>query len=414
MNIMKVLSSITITAILFMSSCDNSVDSPLNSVGGKLYTSNHIPAGNFTVVVEGKKFTTTDDGSFYFQNVQFPYDLIVEDSISYWCRMYKGLSISNPTIPLLNYTANYEATVSVTLPDSLFNIPDKYGKIVFTDGKFVNSYVNIGPGVKNAVLHVNPEGETRGNIIIITYMRNSDGEITSYENYGRSTEIRLTPGITYYYNFPMSQLSFNPGESSAQIHLTVPAGAASFDSYFFVSFCSASPKETWGDFIFFSSDKTDLSAVIPTGISGVFYPMVSITSYWDDGYSNENFMITDGSVNNLNLKKNLTLISPEEGTVNVNLNTVFNVDPGDGQGIYNFVMINLSRPGYYSIVKADNNLTLDEIKDFTFGSLNGNNIVWSTEKLGQFSSMDDLTRNFFNQQTSFITSSYRKSFTMAP
>lgn len=415
MNNLKIFSAIILSSsLLFFNSCDDAI-SPTNTIDGRIYHTNHAPAINFKVEVGDKIANTSDDGSFRLNDISIPYDLVVSDSLYKFVVIYKGLRTVNPSLPLFHGYNSTSTTIYVYLPDSILNL-NLYGKVIFTDGNFANGYGSFRPNAPPGpvIIGINESTPVTGRLIVLTYKKDSNGKIVSYENYGESNELTISPGGIVSYNFTRSELSLNPGELNADVTLRVPSGTGTVSSRYYITFTSKGVFDYSGNMEFENYLGNNFSVKIPGGLPRQFHSMIENTSFGNRGFSGEKYLIFPGNLNTLQIKTPPYQISPDDGTKGVENNTQFSFNKGDGNGIYIIAVMNLSRPGAYHIVKENNNFTLEEIKDIAFGNINNNNFDWQVRKLGELNSMDDFATNYFNLQVSFNSSSQHWNFLTAP
>ncbi len=199
-NIRTILSSIILcTLFSYFSGCDFLVDNSSTSVSGKIYYFDHIPVPNVKVSVQNQFVYTSNDGGFAFDGISSPYDLIISDSLNPAAAVYKGLSNRNITIPYNSYTPNnINGGITVHLPKEIVQ-SNLRGKIVFTDGNYINSYDDFTSPYSTVFLQVPViSNSVTGKLIALIYKTDSAQNIISYENYGESPDIRITRSLIDY------------------------------------------------------------------------------------------------------------------------------------------------------------------------------------------------------------------------
>lgn len=86
-------------------------------VSGNLYYYVNLPAGNLTVRVGDVTVRTGTDGSFTADNVAYPYDIIIADSMSRNVTVFKKLSSDKVNLFLNGYGNNSnEVIINIDLP----------------------------------------------------------------------------------------------------------------------------------------------------------------------------------------------------------------------------------------------------------------------------------------------------------
>lgn len=415
MYIHKILSVINILLFsLICFSCD-SVTSPLSSVSGKVYIYNYLPASNVKVTIQDKSTYSSVDGSFMINDVVFPFDATVLDSISKSVSIYKNLSTDNIVINLIDgvhYLGN--TTISVNFPEKI--IQSKLnGKIIFTDGDKVNAYMDIPQNSSQADLSFQLNQLTTGNLLLLTYRKDSTGIILSYENYGESSDITVHPNGSYSYTFDSLSIALNPGEQDATGSFTLPPGYTSYNSGFYLTFTpNIIPAQVFYSYWFSDIGKNNFDFKIPVGIPRQFIIIADNTSGRNPGYSMESYVVNPGSSNNFEVKIYPSLITPEEYKNNVSMSDQFYFQGGTGSGVYLINIHNNLHYADYTIVTAENTFTLESLNDAGLGSLNNSNFSWSVHKLGPSISMNDFVSNNYINGNYFNLYSGVRFFSTAP
>ncbi|MEO8211488.1 MAG: hypothetical protein ABI840_13090 [bacterium] len=408
----RVLSAIILISVsLIYYSCDT-ITNPTSAVSGKVYTYNYLAISNVKVTIRDQVALTSEDGSFNFKNITSPYDLIVLDSLERNVTVYKELSAESILLPLQYYASNNGyAFIIVTIPKEIID-SNIVGKVIFTDGNFVNSYSDIHQNdtVIGVEMYINES--VTGKLIVLTYKRDNEGKIISYENYGESPDIQIEPGGNYNYQFDTPDLSLNPGEQSVTGYLQIPPGSSSSSS-FKITFSS---KKTYYAYSGFSSIGLNyFNFLIPAGLPRQFNTIVESSSYGGMlGYSTEDFITYPNEPNNLQVKLAPSIISPDDQIKNVNNNTQFSFNSGTGNGIYIISLRNTSRDFHYKIVTSNLNFTLEGLEDLGLGRINNNYFYWSVQKIGPANSMNDYVTNFFNEPSHFNSESDSRFFSTEP
>ena len=405
---------ILLPAVLFFKSCDFSADSPTSSVTGVVYSLDHVPIENLKVTVNGQAVYTSNDGRFAFNVISFPYDLIVTDSLNRTVVIYKRLSVSNIELPLFRYANNNNyAGVNVQIPEEIFQ-PNTKCVILFTDGNFINSYTVVNEFHQNIEFNValNNNSSVTGKLIALTYKKDNNGNIISYDNYGESPEIQLVDGNTFNYSFDSAALSLNPGEQT--INCSINIQAQPYFTKFYLNFASKNSFFNSKGIIFSYLVGYHFNFKIPTGLPSPFNTIVNNQSYTNSGSSIEEFSVFPNSSNDLIIKIPPQLISPDDNTKNVNISTPFSFNSGSGNGVYEISIHNMSRNTDYSIVTSDNNFTLEGLEDLGLGRINNNIFNWKVRKSGPANSMNEYVSGFFNEQNQFYSQSEYRNFSTEP
>jgi len=394
MNFYKILSAFTaISMSLICFSCDSGTN-PVSSVTGKVYRYSDQPASNVKVTIQDKSTCTLIDGSFMIRDIVFPFDAIAFDSINKSVSIYKNMSTENVVIKLIegiSYMTN--TTISVNFPEKI--IQSKLnGKIIFTDGNKINVYREILQNSSQADLNLQLNEFTTGKLLFLTYRKDSTGIISSYENYGESSDITVQPNGSYSYTFDSLSIALNPGEQDVNGSFILPPEYTSNYSYYYLTFTpNIIPVQYYFSYWFSNIGNNYFNFKIPTGIPRQFSIIAENYSSRNPGNSMESYVVNPGSSNNLEVKSFPVLVSPDDFKNNVSMSDQFFFQGGSGSGVYMINIHNDLHYGDYFIVTTENTFTLESLNDAGVGSLNNSHFSWSVHKLGPSSSMNDFVSN---------------------
>ena len=386
---------------LFDLSCDNTI-SPVSDVSGTIHNKFHFPLANIKVSSQGQTVLTAEDGRFNLSGISIPYDLTVSDS-SFHSKtdLYKGLSASNVEFSFDKYPVNNSyATLNITIPNEIIR-PDLICKVIYSDKDITNIYGNIISPEKNVTLQIPVFNNViKGKIYVITYIRDANYRILSYENYGTSPEIELNNGDVINYLFTKDQLSLNPGEIDAEctLELIYP----NVLSYYYISFSQKN----------FSVSNTGFSELtgnylqfkIPTGIPDTYYNIVNSWNY-NIANSGGSVIINPNTSNYLKMNEPCEILTPATYKEIINNTTLFSFNTGEGSGIYEINLFNNVSNTTYRIFTSENNFTFDWLEESATEDFSGDNFTWFVTKRGPFSSINDFAVNYFNIQAPFKTNS---------
>lgn len=404
-----------IFVLTVLSGCDDSAG-PVSTVTGKVISSNNQPVVRIKVMIGDKSAYTSYLGTFSFSDIEFPYDVKVIDSLGKNGYLFKGLSTGQITLPLhfYSYSAG-KAIINITLPDKILN-DDLNGKIIFTDGNTVNFSQDISEQSSTSAIFIPVNGYSlTGKIILLTFKKDADKSILSYENYGESPFMTVSPYQTYSYTFDSIDIALDPGEETVSGNFILPDGYNSSYSAFLLSFASntGSGPVTGSGIEFSEITGNPFSITIPAGIPRQFSTIVQNSAHSNSGSTFETFPVYPGSSNELVLNEAPLLISPDDNEKNVTGGTVFSYS-SSSQGIYKIQLVNISRYAEYTIVTANNNFTFEELAQIGFGSLNNNYFRWLVEKTGPSGSMNEYVTNNTGSLRNFLLRSDDGSFSTEP
>ncbi len=416
MKIKSVLPAIVLFSLSIIHLNCDTVTGPISNISGKVVSSNNQPVVRIKVMIGDKSAYTSYFGTFSFSDVQFPYDVKVIDSSGRNAYLFKGLSTGEITLPLsLSYYSGDNAVIKVTLPDNILK-ENLNGKIMFTDGNTVNFYQDISEETSTSAIFIPVNGYSlTGKIILLIYRKDADGSILSYENYGESPSMTISPYATYYYAFDSTDISLDPGEETVTGSFTLPDGYSSTYAAFFLCFAAYTGS---GSLTGFGPDFSELkenpfSIKIPAGLPRQFSTIVQSSAHSNTGSTFETFPVYPGSSNELILNEPPLLVSPEDHEKNVNDGTVFSYSSGP-QGIYRIRFVNQSRYAEYIIVTANNNFTFAELDQIGFGSYSNNYFRWQVEKTGPSGSMNEYVTKNSSTLRSFQQRSDVRTFSTEP
>ena len=409
----KILPSIiTFSLSLLITGCENSLDPDSGSVSGKLYSYNHDAIENLKVTIQDKSVFTSADGSFMLSGISLPYDVIITDSLNRKASIFKNISVNNIELPLRGYGGySFYAGLNVQIQDNAPQTGKKW-KIIFTDREFTNVYAELSGINPSGGLLINTDKTVSSGILIaISYIRDINGIITSYENFGSFPLYNIQSGNTYNYTFDSLSTSLNPGEQPVTASINVTA--VQYSTEFYLSFGTISYHDGYGyTFSFLTGNYFNFK--IPTGLPLPFNTVIQNDTYLNSGFSRQEYTVYPGSLNVLTVNNPPIQIYPEDGAQNVNNSTMFSFNSGSGNGIYEIILNNQSRFSEYRIITTEQNFTLEGLDKLGFGNINNNIFDWHISKTGPASSMDDFVTNYFNQQNHFISESNYRRFSTEP
>ncbi|MFZ1320829.1 MAG: hypothetical protein WAT71_04670 [Ignavibacteria bacterium] len=390
-----------ITISFFEISCDNATG-PVSDVSGVIYNDYHHPLSNIKVSTQGRTIRTLDDGRFNFSGISIPYDLTVSDSsFNSKTDLYKNLSAAYIELSFDKYPINNTyATLNITIPSEIIQ-QNVICKVIYSDNDFTNVYGNILSPEQTITLQIPVFNNViKGKIYVITYLRDVNLNILSYENYGSSPEIELNNGDVINYLFTKDQLSLNPGEIDAEctLELIYP----NVLSYYYISFSqknysvsSIGISELTGNYLQFK---------IPTGIPDTYYNIVNSWNY-NIANSGGSVIINPNTSNYLKMNEPCEILTPVIFKEIINSSTPFSFSSGEGSGIYEIELFNNVSHTTYRIFTSENNFTFDWLEDSATEDFSGDNFTWNVTKKGPFSSINDFAVNYFNIPTPFKTNS---------
>jgi hypothetical protein len=403
---------VLIYACLQFNSCDNSVDPSAGTVSGKLYGYNHTAIENLKVTIQNRTAYTSADGSFTLNGISYPYDVIITDSARREATVYKNISVNNIEMYFDQYSGSiYSAAINVQiLGESLPS--DKKWKVIFTDREFINEYTEVTGINPTAGLLINMDKNiVSGRLIALSYKKDNNGNVTSYENFGSFPLYNIQSGNTYNYWFDSLSLAFNPGEQTVTASINI--AAVPFSTEFYLSFGTKNRPDNYG-YTFSYLTGNNFNFKIPTGLTLPFSTVILNNTTLSSGYSYQEYNIFPNSNNDLTVNVPPIPFSPDDGAKDVNNNTQFSFNAGTGNGVYEIILINKSRYSEYRIITSENNFTLEGLDKLGFGNINNNIFDWRVTKKGPASSVNDYVTNYYNEQNHFYSEGNSRRFLTEP
>ncbi len=399
---------VLVYACIQFNSCDNSVNSSSGTVSGKLFGHNHTGIENVKVTVQDKTAYTSADGCFTLNGISYPYDVIITDSASRRATIYKNISVSNIELYSDQYSgSNYSAAIYVQILGESVQSGKKW-KVIFTDRENINEYAEVSGINPTAGLLLNMDKDiVSGRLIALSYFKDNNGKITSYENFGSFPLFNIQSGNTYNYWFDSLSLAFNPGEETVTASINI--AAVPYSTEFYLSFGTKnSPGNSGYNFSYLTGSYFNF--IIPTDLTVPFSTVILNTTTLPAGFSQQVYNVNPVSGNDLIVFNPPIPLSPSEDAKNVKTETQFSFNSGSGKGVYEIILTNLSRLSEYRIITADNNFTLEGLDKLGFGSINNNIFEWRVTKKGPAATVNDYVTIYDNEQNHFYSEGHSRRF----
>jgi len=403
---------IIISSCIFAGSCDFSADSHTDTVSGNIYDYSHVPVENLKVTIQDKSVYTSPDGSFKLNGISFPYDVILTDSAHRKAFVFKKISVNNINLPVDQNIGNYiYSSINVRIQENA-NQSGKKWKVIFTDREYINEYAEVSGINPTADLSIRMHNSSvSGMIIALSYIKDNNGKIISYENFGSIPVYNIQSGNTYDYWFDSLSVSLNPGEQS--VFASIDVIAMPYFTEFYLNFGTTDILENFGHTFSYLTGYY-FNFKIPTGLSLPYRTVINNDAILNEGFTSQQYTINPDLSNDLTVNIPPVLLYPEENAKNVNSGTQFSFNAGMGEGIYEIELYNMSRITEYRIITSDMNFNLDGLEDLGFGNINNNVFRWKVTKRGPAVSVNDYVTNYFNVQNHFYSESLNRNFLTEP
>lgn len=410
---------ITASVIIFIFSlngCDKDLIVPVSTVKnitGKIYGIYGYPQKDLTVRIGNNTAVTSIDGSFYIANVEIPYDLYIKDSARSKGYVYKGLNSDNISIPIVpsDNPSTSQASIQVNYPSGMFQ---SAGKLIFTDEDYINSYSDAGPNGGSINLYVTSGTPIQGKVIVLLYTK-SAGNIISYDRFGFKDSITVTAGGNVTVNFSDTELSYNPNEKTLSYNLIPFSGYTASYRFPFLHFGTRQTLLYASTIEFEIINSDNFTIVIPEQLPISFTPIFFAYAQNSSGVRCQEKFFLSGISGNLQMNAAPQLIYPPDNFQNADTNTIFSVDKYNTEpGIVSIVFNESSSNTTYQILTAFDNVTLQGLSSFGFGSLSNKTFNWFCEKLGEYQSVDEYLSPALNVKKQFHSNTVSRSFTTKP
>lgn len=410
-----ITASVLIFLISFYACKSNSIIpiSTIKDITGKVYGLYGYPQKDITIRIGNKTSITSTDGSFYIDNVQTPYDLYLKDSVKKKGYVYQGLSSDNISIPIIpSYPSpNSQAIINVNYPPGLFQSD---GKLIFTDEDYINKYSSAGSNGGNITLYVTPGTPITGKVIVLLYTKNN-GNITSYDRFGMKDSITVTAGETLNLNFTENDLSYNPVDKTVSYNLIPASGYTASYRFLFLHFGTRQTLLYASTLEYERINNDNFSIVIPEQLPQSFTPIFFAYAQNSAGVSCQEKFFLSGISGNLQMNSAPQLIYPPDNFQNADTNTIFSFDKYNTEpGIISVVIRETPGDTTYQILTTSDNVTLQGLSSFGFGSLNNKTFNWDCEKLGEYQSVDEYLSPALNVKKQFLSNTVSRTFTTKP
>jgi len=387
--------------------------STIKDVTGKVVGIYGYPHKNIIIRIGNKTAVTSTDGFFFINDVQTPYDLYLKDSVKKTGYIYKGLTSDNIGIRLISSTPppNSSAVVNVNYPPGLFQSD---GKLIFTDEDYVNKYTPAGNNGGSINLYVAPGSSLTGKVIVLLFSKNN-GRITSYDRFGMKDSITISAGETLNLNFTENDLSYNPVDKTVSYNLIPESGYTAGYRFLFLHFGTRQTLLYSSELAYEIINSDNFSLVIPEQLPQSFTPIFFAQAQNPSGVScQEKFFLT-GISGNLQMNSAPQLIYPPDNFHNADTNTIFSFDRYSTEpGIISVVFRETPGDTTYQILTSSENITLQGLSSFGFGSLSNKTFNWSCSKLGEYQSVDEYLSPALNVYKQFSSNTESRTFTTKP
>ncbi len=412
MKIKIILSAIILsTPLIFFYGCSDTLTST-SGVTGKVFGYGNFPVPGLRVSIGDKVTHTSSDGSFGFENIAYPYDIILLDSsFDRSATIYKNISTDKLNLSVnISGSKSIYSNIIIQLPQNI-DFKTLRGKAIFTNEQNVNEYMTLYDYSNHLTVRLPDLNPITGKLLILIYKRDKYYKITSYENYGESAQLNLIPENTIEYTFDSLSLSLNPGEQLITGSYNIPSGASGIYSYYSITFGNKFQNYE-GELSSFEG--REFSFIVPKGIPRAFKTFISNSALTNSGSSYETFQVYPFTSNTLSIKDACILINPQDQSKGITNETEFSFQDGTGDGVYSIALNDVSRNVTFRIITKERTFNLVGLDQLGLGRINNNNFYWYVTKAGPAESVNDYTTNYLEKQEKFITYSNSRNFSTLP
>ncbi|MEP7146090.1 MAG: hypothetical protein ABI792_03675, partial [bacterium] len=272
-----ILSAIILSILLiFFYGCSDTLTST-SGVTGKVFGYDNFPVPNLRLSIRDKVTHTSNDGSFAFDNIAYPYDIILLDSsFDRSATIYKNISTDKLNLSVsVSGSKSIYSNIIIHLPKNI-DFKTVRGKAIFTNEQNVNEYMFLNGYSNHLTVRLPDLNPITGKLFVLIYKRDKDYKITSYENYGESAQLNLIPENTIEYTFDSLSLSLNPGEQLITGAYNVPSGSSDIYSSYYITFGNNFQNY---EGILSSFEGREFSFIVPKGIPRAFKTFISNSAF---------------------------------------------------------------------------------------------------------------------------------------
>lgn len=404
---------ISIISIFFFQSCsDNEMTSPSGTFIGGIVTDTSGKLLHGVKVKIGDKTTRTDDHGFYrFADINMPYDIVLIDEPTKSQLLIKSVNVPYIKIPdFFSYNnTDASAELSISLPPDLLQTGMK-GKLIFTDGVDKTFSKEITEQNTSLQIRIRDNKFIYGNMIVLIYSADSEGNILSYENYFKSQDLLIIPDQDIHFYLDLQQLSFNPEERAVSGMIDIPPGYVSGDRYFYLNFASSTPLHSPA-LKFSSIGGNNFNIIVPVDLPSQFSILIHNSMVSSDNRKSgmETFKFPENSNNAVfSAKLPPELTSPAQNSTGVSLNPLISFTDGDGVGLY---ITRFTKGDYYcSVITTSKSFQFSEISKFEIGFINDSEFGWSVEKHGEITDLNQYLCTYPDSSGRFVSKSEQRTF----
>jgi hypothetical protein len=391
-------------------STNNPVTPPTTiTVSGKVLDAYGYPLGSASTVLIGTQTATTAaDGSFTINNVSTTYDVYVMNVNGVFG--VKGLTISSPYLPGSIMVPVSNGSIGVTVP-----IVPAGSKVtaIFQDtvtGK-VSGYGQITAGQTIGSVSISgTNGQpVAGKLYIIQYII-SGGVAGTYTGYAEQS-VSFNFGANPNYQFT----SYSGGLGTQTVSGTVNgAGGTNLEAQLYLNFGSKNNIVHRGGFV---------QTIIMTGNTGTFtfnvptnttstsqINVIALSTLPTTTLRMKTLSAgTSGAV--INIDTAATLLTPTNGTANVDTTTNFSFTNGGGNGVH-FIRLTPNPNGkFFQIITKGTSLTIPNLSAYGYILGSSNVYNWNEIKSMDVNSTNDFCAQFFDLNPATLGTTVSSSFT---
>jgi len=418
----KYILTIPLSIILFLfSGCIDGTNYPVGYVNGTVYNNRGFPVNNYQVSIgDYPIINTNENGIFLIENVQKPYNLLINknDYAPESYVKYLNLQTENPVVNSFGDAIYYiRFKAFVTFPpysdgqwlllkfigdDSCYNYSPKIPW--YPDDTTFLMNIFFKPGYTN----------THGKMIYLLCTLEGNGDISSYDAFAVK-DITLQSGTIVNVRFSKEETQFNPPEVNTHINIQRPSSIAPYQ-YIMLHFPGKDKNSEMELTVLNYLQTETLIPILPD----LDYKIRTLSEYYT--YSNFvngiKWLITEpGEDINIIHKDFLKLLSPQNMEPEVNDTTVFSVENDPIPGVYEFIIIAINEVDIKSIVISDiNHIKLNDFKSRGFEFKPDLYYYWYVMKYPNYNSIDNFASvNFvMDDRYDYIQGSEVRHFKFMP
>lgn len=405
------------------SGCDSLTGSTsvFGDVYGKIYGINNAFLSGYRITVAGRSVTTDNYGRFGFTDVEYPYDLVIFDSIGKKCAFFPGrdsITRDNLSIGILSSSYNmHNSLITVTYPEGIIT---NSGKLIFSDNADKNLYGDLTSAGGEIELDMSYGTQYRGKLIVLAFTKNSAGRITSYDKYCIKDSIVLNAGINLDISLSTQDFKVNTINKKFRVSLCMLQGQYADIRYAYISFGNQFTYNYLNSIAFETFGTSTFDLIVPGGLGIKCYPIIGFNTKKEAGnvcYSSV-FDVPADDITICPPVSPVPVYPPENASVDIN--TEFTFNQGLSHVDNKFYKLNFfdisgipTKCLYYDVYLDKERFLISELENLGIESVKGRSFQWSVEVYENIT-LNDYIRENISGNRRYMTECVKRKVTINP